>query len=61
MELYFWKKKCILKKIYIFEGLYFYGVLYFPIFLLLYFYVSPFHAFVGPKNVVGPRHSACSA
>jgi hypothetical protein len=33
----------------------------FSCFSFFYFYVSPFHSFVGPKNVVGPRHSAYGA
>jgi hypothetical protein len=50
-----------LKKKYIFLCLVFYFVLNFPILSLLYLYFSPFNASVGPKNVVGPRHSAYSA
>jgi hypothetical protein len=42
-------------------SLVFYFVLHVHIFHLLVFIFSPSHSFVGPINVVGPRHSASSA
>jgi hypothetical protein len=51
MELYFWKKKSI------FEVLYFIVYYSFLFFISLFLFLF-FHSFVGPKNVVGPRHSA---
>jgi hypothetical protein len=43
-----------------FLSLLFYFVLIFPHFHCIIYICSPFHSFVGPKNVVGPRHSVYS-